>query len=307
MLYLWLYEWDGDLSLDDLKAFLSVARLNSFTKAAAEIGVTPSALSHTIKSLEERLGIRLLVRTTRSVSPTEAGRQLIDDLSPLFEQVDDAILRLSELRDKPAGHIRITGADDAIQYILRPVLPRFFNRYPDISVEVSIDYGFTDIVKQRFDAGIRMGENLGNDMIAVKVSPDWRQVVVASPQYLRNNQKPSKPEDLLKHNCINIRYSDKSGLYVWEFQEGDKKINIRVGGQFTANSNIHVLDAVLDGVGVAYLPEYYVEEYLSKGELVALLLDWCPYFDGYYLYYPHRRQDSPAFSALVDALRYPHS
>ncbi len=293
--------------MDELKAFLSIARLNSFTKAAAEIGVTPSALSHTIKSLEEKLGVRLFARTTRSISPTEAGKQLIDDLTPLFEQVDDAILRLSELRDKPAGNIRITGADDAIQYVLRPVLPRFLNRYPDVSVEVSVDYGFTDIVKQRFDAGIRLGEDLNNDMIAVKVSPDWRQVVVASPQYLRNNPKPKKPEDLLKHNCINIRYSEKSGLYAWEFEKGEKKVNIKVKGQYTANSNTHVLDAVLDGIGIAYLPEYFVEEHLKRGELIAFLLDWCPYFDGYYLYYPHRRQDSPAFIALVNALRYTDS
>lgn len=290
--------------MDELKAFLSIARLNSFTKAAAEIGVSPSALSHTIKLLEEKLGVRLFARTTRSVSPTEAGKQLIDDLIPLFEQVDDAILRLSELRDKPAGHIRITGADDAIQYILRPILPRFLSRYPDVSVEISADYGFVDIVKQRFDAGIRMGEDLNNDMIAVKISPDWRLVVVASPQYLRNNPRPKNPEDLLQHNCINIRYSEKSGLYAWEFEKGDKKLNVRVKGQFTANRNMHVLDAALDGVGLAYLPEYYVEEYLKRGELEALLLDWSPYFDGYYLYYPHRRQDSPAFLALVNTLRY---
>ncbi|WP_127019283.1 LysR family transcriptional regulator [Rheinheimera mangrovi] len=290
--------------MDDLKAFLAVARLNSFTKAAAELGVTPSALSHLIKALESKLGVRLFARTTRSISPTEAGRQLIDDLAPLFEKVDDAIKRLSELRDKPAGHIRITGADDAIEYILRPALTRFLVRYPDISVEVGIDYGFTDIVKERFDAGIRLGEDLNNDMIAVKVSPNWRQIVVASPQYLRTHPVPKKPDDLLKHNCINIRYSEKSGLYAWEFEKGDKKLNLKVKGQFTANTNTHVLNAVLDGIGIAYLPEYYVEEYVKEEKLVALMLDWCPYFDGYYIYYPHRRQDSPAFTALLDILRY---
>ncbi|KFZ36489.1 LysR family transcriptional regulator [Shewanella mangrovi] len=290
--------------MDDLKAFLVIARLNSFTKAAAELGVSPSALSHLIKSLEKKLGVRLFARTTRSIAPTDAGQRLINDLAPLFEQVDDAIQRLGELRDKPAGHLRITGADDAIEYILRPVLPRFLSRYPDISVEVSIDYGFTDIVKERFDAGIRLGEDLNNDMIAVKVSPNWRQVVVASPQYLRKHSVPKIPEDLLKHNCINIRYSEKSGLYAWEFEKGDKKLNLKVKGQFTANTNSHVLNAVLDGMGIAYLPEYYVEEYLKQEQLVTLMLDWCPYFEGYYLYYPYRRQDSPAFMALLDMLRY---
>ena len=290
--------------MDELKSFLVIARHGSLTKAAAELGVTPSALSHTLKVLEERLGVRLFARTTRSVSPTEAGRQLIDDLTPLFDKVDDAILRLNELKDKPAGNIRITAADDAIQYILQPKLPRFLSRYPEVNIEVSVNYSLTDIVKDRFDAGIRLGEDLNNDMIAVKISPDWRQVLVASPQYLRNHSAPKKPEDLLSHNCINIRYSDKSGLYAWEFQKGDKKLNLKVKGQYTANSNPHVLAAALDGIGVAYLPEYYVEEYLQQGKLVAFLLDWCPYFDGYYLYYPHRRQDSPAFHALVNTLRY---
>lgn len=289
--------------MDELRVFLSVARLKSFTKAAAEIGVTPSAVSHTVKSLEERLGIRLLARTTRSISTTEAGERLINEIGPLMEQVDDAINRLSELRDKPTGVIRLTGADDVIQYLIRPVLPDFLSRYPDIQIEICIDYGFTDIVDQRFDAGIRPGDALNNDMIAVKISQDWRQLIVAAPDYFQRFGKPKKPQDLLNHNCINVRYSATSGLYAWEFEKEDQKFSLKVKGQYIANSTVHQLDAALDGLGIACLPEYVADEYIRNGRLIAVLTEWCPWFEGYHIFYPHRRQDSPAFMAFLQVLR----
>ncbi|MBZ7446990.1 LysR family transcriptional regulator [Klebsiella michiganensis] len=289
--------------MDELRVFLSVARLKSFTKAAAEIGVTPSAVSHTVKSLEERLGIRLLARTTRSISTTEAGERLINEIGPLMEQVDDAINRLSELRDKPTGVIRLTGADDVIQYLIRPVLPDFLSHYPDIQIEICIDYGFTDIVDQRFDAGIRPGDALNNDMIAVKISQDWRQLIVAAPDYFQRFGKPKKPQDLLNHNCINVRYSATSGLYAWEFEKEDQKFSLKVKGQYIANSTVHQLDAALDGLGIACLPEYVADEYIRNGRLIAVLTEWCPWFEGYHIFYPHRRQDSPAFMAFLQVLR----
>lgn len=289
--------------MDELRVFLSVARLKSFTKAAAEIGVTPSAVSHTVKSLEERLGIRLLARTTRSISTTEAGERLINEIGPLMEQVDDAINRLSELRDKPTGVIRLTGADDVIQYLIRPVLPDFLSRYPDIQIEICIDYGFTDIVDQRFDAGIRPGDALNNDMIAVKISQDWRQLIVAAPDYFQRFGKPKKPQDLLNHNCINVRYSATSGLYAWEFEKEDQKFSLKVKGQYIANSTVHQLDAALDGLGIACLPEYVADEYIRNGRLIAVLTEWCPWFEGYHIFYPHRREDSPAFMAFLQVLR----
>lgn len=292
--------------MDELRVFISVAKQRSFTRAAAESGVTPSAISHAMKALERRLGVRLLARTTRSISLTQAGEQLLDDISPLFAQVDDALSRLNELRDKPAGTIRITGADDVIQYLVRPVLPSFLLRYPDIKVEIGIDYAFTDIVGKRFDAGIRPGESLNKDMIAARISKDWRQLVVATPSYFSRFKQPRTPQELLEHNCINVRYSDSSGLYAWEFEKGDKKLSLKVQGQYTANTTIHMLDAVLDGIGIACLPEYVVADYIRQGQLKAVLMDWSPYFDGFYLYYPHRRQDSPAFMAFLNELRERH-
>ena len=265
--------------------------------------MTPSAVSHTVKSLEERLGIRLLARTTRSISTTEAGERLINEIGPLMEQVDDAISRLSELREKPTGIIRLTGSDDVIQYLIRPVLPDFLSRYPDIQIEIGIDYGFTDIVDQRFDAGIRPGDALNNDMIAVKISQDWRQLIVAAPDYFQRYGKPKKPQDLLNHNCINVRYSDTSGLYAWEFEKEDQKFSLKVKGQYIANSTVHQLDAALDGLGVACLPEYVADEYIRNGRLMAVLTEWCPWFEGYHIFYPHRRQDSPAFMAFLQVLR----
>ncbi|OCA55373.1 LysR family transcriptional regulator [Photorhabdus namnaonensis] len=290
--------------MDDLQAFLLVAEERSFTKAAARMGVTPSALSHTIKALEERLGVRLLTRTTRNVAPTEAGERLLHSISPLFEQINAEIERLGELRDKPAGTIRITCSDDAVQMILRPMLARFLARYPDINVEVNIDYGFTNIVSERFDAGIRLGEAISKDMIAVRLGPDWRLSVVGTPAYFEQYPIPQSPHDLTNHCCINARYSVVGGIYVWEFEKDGRKLNIRVNGQFTSNSTIHLLNSALDGIGLAYVPEYLAKPYIADGKLKEVLADWCPYFQGFHLYYPNRRQASPAFMAFVEAVRY---
>jgi len=290
--------------LNDLQSFLAVARDQSFTKAAAKLGVTPSALSHTIRGLEERMGVRLLARTTRNVAPTEAGEKLMRSIGPLFDQIAAEIEVLGELRDKPAGTIRVTCSDDAAESILRPMLAGFLAEYPDIQVEISIDYGFTNIVSERFDAGIRLGESISKDMIAVRLGPDWRLAVVGSPAYFKQHSPPLLPQDLTNHTCINIRHSLNGGCYAWEFEKGDRKLNIRVNGQFTSNSMIHVLNAALDGIGLAYVPEFLAKPHLASGRLKEVLADWSPYFEGFHLYYPNRRQASPAFTAFVKAVRF---
>ncbi|MCZ4061399.1 LysR family transcriptional regulator [Pantoea sp. LMR881] len=290
--------------MNDILAFLAVAKEQSFTKASRTLGVTPSALSHTVKHLEERLGVRLLARTTRNVAPTEAGERLLQSVGPLFEQINTEIDRIGEMRDKPAGNIRLTCSDDAAEQLLRPVLPAFFRQYPDINVEICIDYGFTNIVSERFDAGIRLGESISLDMIAVRLGPDWRLSVVGSPDYFSHNPKPHHPQALTTHNCINIRHAIGGSAYAWEFEKDERKINVRVNGQFTANSNIHILNAALDGIGLAYLPDYMVEEHIKEGRLIEVLADWSPYFEGYHLYYPHRRNTSSAFSVFVEAVKY---
>ena len=290
--------------LNDLQSFLAVSRDQSFTKAAAKLGVTPSALSHTIRGLEERMGVRLLARTTRNVAPTEAGEKLMRSIGPLFDQIAAEIEVLGELRDKPAGTIRVTCSDDAAESILRPMLAGFLAEYPDIQVEISIDYGFTNIVSERFDAGIRLGESISKDMIAVRLGPDWRLAVVGSPAYFKQHSPPLLPQDLTNHTCINIRHSLNGGCYAWEFEKGDRKLNIRVNGQFTSNSMIHVLNAALDGIGLAYVPEFLAKPHLASGRLKEVLADWSPYFEGFHLYYPNRRQASPAFTAFVKAVRF---
>ncbi|MEB6336771.1 LysR family transcriptional regulator [Serratia rhizosphaerae] len=290
--------------MNDILAFLAVAKAQSFTRAAKQLGVSPSALSHTVRNLEERLGVRLLTRTTRNVAPTEAGERLMTSTGPLFEQITAEIDKIGELRDKPAGTIRITCSDDAAEQILRPALPAFLAEYPDINVEICIDYGFTNIVEQRFDAGIRLGEAISQDMIAVRLGPDWRLSVVGAPSYFAASPTPLHPRDLTAHNCINIRYSLGGSVYVWEFEKDARPLSVRVTGQMTANSNIHILNAALDGIGLAYLPDFMVQPYLDDGRLVEVLADWSPYFAGFHLYYPNRRNASPAFSALVEAIRY---
>jgi DNA-binding transcriptional LysR family regulator len=291
-------------NLDDLLAFVAVGRERSFTKAAAKLGVSQSALSHTIRELEARLGIRLLTRTTRSVSPTEAGERLLHTVGPRFEEIEAELAALGELREKPAGTIRITATDYAADTILWPKLAKFLRDYPDIKVEITIDYGLIDIVAQRFDAGVRAGEQVAKDMIAVRIGPDIRMAVVGAPSYFRKRSEPKKPQDLIGHNCINLRLPTHGGLYAWEFEKGDRELKVRVEGQLVFNGTFQMLNAALSGFSLAYVPEDLVQPHLAKGRLKRVLEDWCPPYSGYHLYYPSRRQPSAAFALLVDALRY---
>ncbi|HEU0099779.1 MAG TPA: LysR family transcriptional regulator [Allosphingosinicella sp.] len=288
----------------DLAAFLAVARERSFTRAAARLGVSPSALSHTIRGLEERLGVRLLTRTTRSVSPTEAGDRLMAAVGPHFDEIEAGLAALTELRDKPAGTIRITAVDHAAQTILWPALATFLSRYPDIRVEISVDNILRDIAAERFDAGIRMGEQVARDMIAVRIGPDIRMAAVAAPAYFARSGKPKTPRDLAAHNCVNLRLPTLGGLYAWEFEKGSQAVNVRVEGQFTANDIAVIRQAALNGLGIAFLPEDYVRAHVDSGDLIRVLADWTEPFPGYHLYYPSRRQQSPAFALLLEALRY---
>jgi len=290
--------------MNDILAFIEVAKEQSFTRAAKRLGVSPSALSHTIRNLEARLGLRLLTRTTRNVAPTDAGERLMETVAPLFVQINSELDKIGELRDNPAGTIRITCSDDAAEQLLRPVLPAFFENYPEINVEISIDYGFTNIVEQRFDAGIRLGESISKDMIAVRLGPDWRLSVVGSPNYFRTHSVPKVPHDLTTHQCINIRHSVGGSVYAWEFEKDGRTITVRVSGQMTANSNIHILNGALDGIGLAYIPDFMAKPHIETGRLIEVLADWSPYFPGFHLYYANRRNASPAFTAFVNAVRH---
>jgi len=291
-------------NVSDLLAFLAVARERSFTKAGKKLGISQSALSHTIRGLEERLGLRLLTRTTRSVSPTEAGDRLLASVGSRFEEIEAELEALSELRDKPAGSIRITASENAASTILLPKLARFLLQYPDIKVEIVIDYGLTDIVAQRFDAGVRSGEQVAKDMIAVRIAPDMRMAVVSAPSYFAQRSSPKKPQDLTEHNCINLRLPIHGGLYAWEFEKAGRELRVRVEGQLVLNATSQMLSAALAGLGLAYMPEQMVRAYIADGRLMRVLEDWCEPYSGYHLYYPSRRQSSPAFKLLVDALRY---
>lgn len=291
-------------NLNELTAFLAVAREESFTRAAAKLGVSQSALSHTVRALEERLGVRLLTRTTRSVSPTEAGERLARTVGPRLDEIEAEIAALSALREKPAGTIRITAGEHAADAILWPALATFLPDYPDIKVEIIVDYSLTDIVAERFDAGVRLGEQVARDMIAVRIGPDMRMAVVGSPAYFAKWPKPRTPQDLTTHNCINLRLPTYGGLYAWEFEKAGRELKVRVEGHLVFNTSALRMNAVLAGLGLAYLPEEQVTAHLADGRLVRVLADWCAPFPGYHLYYPSRRQATPAFSLLVDALRY---
>jgi DNA-binding transcriptional LysR family regulator len=291
-------------NLNELTAFLAVAREESFTKAAAKLGVSQSALSHTVRALEERLGLRLLTRTTRSVSPTEAGERLLNTVGPRLDEIETELTALSALREKPAGTIRITAGEHAADAILWPAIARLLPDYPDIRIEIIVDYGLTDIVAERYDAGVRLGEQVARDMIAVRIGPDMRMAVVGSPAYFARRPKPRAPQDLTTHNCINLRLPTYGGLYAWEFEKAGRELKVRVEGQLVFNTAALRMNAVLAGLGLAYLPEDQVTTCLADGRLVRVLADWCAPFAGYHLYYPSRRQATPAFSLLVDALRY---
>lgn len=291
-------------NVSDLFAFLAVAKERSFTKAAAQLGVSQSALSQTIRQLEERLGLRLLMRTTRSVAPTEAGERLILNAGPRLEEIEAELDALGDLRGRPAGTIRITIGDHAAKTILWPKLEGFLPDYPDIKVETMIDYGLVDIVAQRYDAGVRLGEQVAKDMIAVRIGPDLRFVVIGAKSYLDQHPVPLTPQDLVGHRCINLRLPTYGGLYAWEFEKDGHELRARVEGQLVFNSVFSVLDAAVAGFGLAYVPEDLARPYLAKGRLQQVLGDWCPFWPGYHLYYPSRRQSSSAFALLVDALRY---
>lgn len=290
-------------NLNDLLAFVTVAREGSFTRAGAVLGISQSALSQTIKALEERLEIRLLTRTTRSVSPTPAGERLLQAIGNRFDEIEAELDALTELRDKPAGSVRITSGDHVLRTILLPKLLPVMHRYPDVRIEFDVSYGFRDIVADRFDAGVRLGESIDKDMIALPISPKLRMAAVASPAYFAKQAVPKAPDDLTRHNCINLRFPSSGGLYVWEFERRGRQVNVRVDGQATFNSTPHLVLAALDGLGVAFLPEEEFAPHIREGRLVRVLQDWCPPFSGYHLYYPSRRQHSPAFSLVVDALR----
>lgn len=288
----------------DLLAFLAIARERSFTRAAAKLGVSQSALSHGLRGLESRLGLRLLNRTTRSVSPTEAGERLLQRIGPRFEEIDAELAALSELRDKPMGSIRISATDHVADAILLPKLKKFLADYPDVTVEIDTDMRFVDIVALRYDAGVREGEQVAKGMIAVRIGPDMRMAVVGTPAYFAQHPAPKKPQDLTAHNCINLRLLTRGGLYAWEFENRRRKLNVHVEGQLVFNSGAQMLQAALAGFGLAYVLEDAAKPFIDKGRLKCVLEDWCPPFPGYHLYYPSRRQHSAAFALLVEALRY---
>lgn len=291
-------------SFSGLVAFAAVAREKSFTRAAAHLGVSQSAVSHTVKALEARLGVRLLARNSRTVSPTEVGERLLRTIAPRLEEIDAEMSALAELRDSPTGTIRITASDHAIRTVLAPRLRKFLPQYPGIKVELFADNGLVDLAAEQFDAGVRLGETLAQDMIAVRIGPDQRFAVVATRRYFASHPQPAQPEDLLQHNCINLRLPTYGGLWAWEFERDGRQANLRVNGQLTFNSIYDCLDAAMAGLGVAYVPEDIALPYIRTGHLVSVLEDWCPYWSGYHLYYPSRRQPSGAMSLLIPALRH---
>ena len=290
--------------LNDLKAFIAVAEARSFTRAAAHLGVSQSALSQTLRGLEARLGVRLLTRTTRSVSPTEAGERLHRSVGPNLDEIDAALAAMTEFSQTPAGTIRITAHDHAVKAVLWPGLAKLLVSTPGIKVEIVIDYGLSDIAADRFDAGVRSGELVAKDMIAVRIGPDMRSAVVGAPSYFAGRPRPKTPRDLPDHACVNLRLPTHGGLYAWEFEKGRRHMRVRVDGQLVFNATPPMIEAALAGFGLAYVPEDEVQAHLAGGRLIRVLADWCPPYPGYHLYYPSRRQPAPAFTLLVDALRY---
>lgn len=291
-------------NFNDLLSFMVVARERSFTRAAAQLGVSQSALSHAMRNLETRLEVRLLTRTTRSVAPTEAGEHLFMRLSPHLLEIEQELTALRDTRDRPAGNIRLTAGEHAMSAVLWPVLKPFMAQYPDINVEVTVDNGLTDIVDGRFDAGVRLGEQVAKDMIAVRIAPDMRMAVVGSAEYLQRFGVPETPEQLDQHRCINMRLPTRGGLYAWEFERDGRELRVRVDGQLILNSLPQRIDAAENGLGLAYVPEEAVQDALAESRLVRVLEAWCPAFTGYHLYYPSRRQHTTAFALLIAALRH---
>ena len=292
-------------SYDQLAIFSAVAQERSFTRAAARLGMSQPALSRAMRQLEERLGVRLLSRTTRSVSPTEAGEHLLQVIAPRFEEIDNELTLLSAFRDKPAGKLRITAGEHSAITLLQPVLAKLLPDHPDLNIEIIVDYGLTDIVAQGFDAGVRLGEQVAKDMIALRIGPDMRMAVVGSPAYFARYPQPKEPRDLTQHNCITLRMPTHGGLYAWEFEKKGQEVKVRVEGQLVFNNIAMRLQAAFQGLGLAYMPEDLVLDHVAQGRLIRVMADWCEPFAGYHLYYPSRRQASPAFTLLRDALRHP--
>jgi DNA-binding transcriptional LysR family regulator len=290
--------------LNDITAFLAVARQGSFTRAAATLGVSQSALSQTVRNLEARLGLRLLARTTRKVAPTEAGARLIEAVGPRLAEVEAELAALTALRDKPAGTVRISAGEHATELVLWPAVLTLLPRYPDISVEIVVDNGLTDIVAERLDAGVRLGEQVAKDMVAVRIGPDLRMAVIGAPAYFVGRNRPRTPQDLTSHACINLRLPTAGGLYAWEFEKAGRALRVRVEGRLVFNTATMAVKAAIAGAGLAFVPEDRAREAISEGRLIRVLADWCPPFSGFHLYYPSRRQPTPAFAVLVDALRY---
>jgi DNA-binding transcriptional LysR family regulator len=292
------------IDLNDLNAFLAIARERSFTRAAAQLGVSQSALSQTMRGLEERLGLRLLARTTRSVAPTEAGDRLMRAIGPHLESVADALAAISSLRETPAGAVRITATEHAANTLLYPALAGLARDYPDIAIEICVDNAFVDIVAERFDAGVRIGEQIAKDMVAVRIGPDMRMAIVGAPAYFERYPRPETPRDLPRHRCVALRLPTFGGLLPWEFEKDGREVNVQVDGQLIFNAISLNLRATLDGLGLGYCQADLVAPYLADGRLISVLEDWCPTFPGYHLYYPSRRQHSAAFAVVVEALRY---
>lgn len=291
-------------SLNDLAAFVAVAREQSFTRAAAQLGVSQSALSHSMRGLEARLGVRLLTRTTRSVSPTIAGQRLLESLAPRLEEIWDELAAISDMRDKPAGTVRITATNYAIKYLLWPKLIPLLREYPDINIELVNDYALSDIVADRYDAGVRLGDQVTNGMISVRIGPDVRFAVVGSPEYFKKHSVPLTPNDLTGHRCVNLRLTTHGGLYAWEFEKEGREIRVRVDGQLTFNEIFQVVDAAREGFGLAHVPEEIVRPCIEAGRLVSVLSDYCPVWEGHHLFYASRRQSSRALSLVVETLRH---
>lgn len=290
--------------MSDLMAFLAVAEERSFTRAAARLGTSQSAVSAVVRRLEERLGMRLLTRTTRSVSPTEAGQRLVDALRPAFDGIEAQLAALDDMRSRPSGTIRLTAGRAAARQLVMPVANRLMAEHPEVRVEIAVESRFVDIAREGFDAGVRLGESLDKDMIGVRISPDLEMVVAGAPEYFRHHPVPETPQDLSAHNCINLRLPTLGGLYAWEFEKGGRPLTVRVEGQFTSGDPDLVVDAALAGRGLVCLPSDHLGPHVQAGWLVRVLADWCPPFAGYHLYYPSRRQVTSAFRLLVDGLRW---
>jgi DNA-binding transcriptional LysR family regulator len=291
-------------NLNDILVFLAVARERSFTRAAAKLGMTQSALSHIIRGLEERLGVRLLTRTTRSVSPTDAGERLLQNVGPRLEEIEAEIAAVSDLGDKPAGTIRITAIDHVVDDVLWPRIAPLLPQYPDLHVEISADYRLVDIAAERYDIGVRWGDQVEKDMIAVRLTPDVKMMIVGAPSYFSHRPVPASSQDLMKHNCINLRLASSGGLYAWELRHDGQDLEVRVRGQLVFNSAYQILQAALDGCGLAFIPEDLAGEHVRAGRLTSVMADWCPSFPGLHAYYPSRRQNSRALALVIDAIRY---